>query len=244
MPLSRSLPILTVTLLALAMATGLLLGSADNLPERGARILQWIAEREGFGWWFLWLALVFGVGIGILPKALPIMASGALFGLWQGTLLWITALPLAATAGFLIGRHLLSRPLREWVERRYTLAALDREMAQRGWLPVLLLWLSPLVPFTLISYAFGLSRIRFRAYLGATVGSFPTAFAYCQAGSAAGDLVTLLARPAPMDGTAQLLSLALLGLAATLAVVAGILFIAFRRGGSRGLQPGPKPADS
>ena len=56
---------------------------------------------------------------------------------------------------------------------------------------VFLLRLSPLVPYVLLNYVLGVSRIGFRDYMVGWAGQVPLIAGYVYAGKAAGDLATL-----------------------------------------------------
>lgn len=65
------------------------------------------------------------------------------------------------------------------------LLALDKRVAEEGWKVVVLLRLSPLVPFSMLNYFLGVTRLSFRAYLIATaIGMIPGILLYTYLGSA------------------------------------------------------------
>ena len=93
--------------------------------------------------------------------------------------------------------------------------ALDKAIGARGANIVLLTRLSPLFPFNLLNYAYGLTKIKFRPYILASwVGMMPATLAYVYAGHLAGGYATSTALP---QGPQLLLQG--LGLVATFAVV-------------------------
>lgn len=121
------------------------------------------------------------------------VGAGALLGVGPG----VIAVSLGATAGasasFLAGRFLA----RGWVERRLQgsprFAALDEAVAREGWKIVLLTRLSPVFPFNLLNYAFGLTRIRFWEYAWTTwVGMLPGSLMYVYIGSTFRDVAAAL----------------------------------------------------
>ena len=134
-----------------------------------------------------WGAVVFVAGYAALcllpaPKALLTALGGVLFGLWLGALLsWIAALTGAA-AGFGLGRALgrdaVDRLTRGRVERA------DRLLAQHGFGAVLAARLTPVLPFTVLNYAAGLTGVRWRHYvLGSALGMVPGSLAYSALGA-------------------------------------------------------------
>jgi len=151
-----------------------------------------------------------------IPGSLLTLAAGALFGLAAGTAWTLLGATLGAALAFLVSRHLA----RDAVERRLgshpKLAAVDRAVAQEGRKVVLLLRLSPVFPFAALNYILGLTSIRFRDYLPASlVGMAPGTFMYVYAGYAAGEVAGGVAGAG--KGTGYYVMLAL-GLLATLAV--------------------------
>jgi uncharacterized membrane protein YdjX (TVP38/TMEM64 family) len=81
---------------------------------------------------------------------------------------------LGATAAFLVGKTLL----RGWIERRIAayprFQAIDRVVGEQGFKIVLLVRLSPLFPFNLLNYAFGLTKVRLWQYvLASWIGMLP-----------------------------------------------------------------------
>ena len=66
------------------------------------------------------------------------------------------------------------------------LARLDSEIAAHGWKLVGLLRLSPFAPFSMASYAFSMTQVRFSAYLLGTIGVLPPLFAFVYTGSISG----------------------------------------------------------
>lgn len=124
-----------------------------------------------------------------IPGTLLTCAGGFLFGALPTAVAVSVGSTLGACAAFLVGRYVA----RDWVQRRLQgyprLAAIDTALSEGGWQAVLLLRLSPLVPYTLLNYACGLSRLRFRDFAWASwVGMMPGTLMYAYLGSAARNL--------------------------------------------------------
>jgi uncharacterized membrane protein YdjX (TVP38/TMEM64 family) len=165
--------------------------------------------------------------VAFVPGSLLTLAAGALFGLAGGTAVAFVAATLGAAAAFLVSRYLA----RQVVERRLAgndrFAAIDRAVAGQGRRIVLLLRLSPLVPFNLLNYALGLTRVRFADYLVASVGMLPGTLLYAYYGKVIGE-VALLAGGGALPKGAGYYALLGIGLAATIAVTALLTRIARR----------------
>lgn len=120
-----------------------------------------------------------------VPKNVATAAAGVLFGIAGGSALaWVGA-TLGALAAFglarALGRDLTSRLLRG------RLAAADTALGDRGFVAVLLARLVPVVPFTAVNYASGVTGVRFVPYLTATMlGMVPGTLAYAALGAYSG----------------------------------------------------------
>lgn len=98
-----------------------------------------------------------------LPAAtLLTAAAGALFGLWEGTLLVSFASSIGATLAFLASRYVF----REAVQRRFgkRLRAVSKGMQREGSLYLLTLRLVPVIPFFAINLLMGLTEIPTRTF--------------------------------------------------------------------------------
>jgi uncharacterized membrane protein YdjX (TVP38/TMEM64 family) len=187
--------------------------------ELGALIPRFTAWVDGLG---VWGPVVFVLGyalaaVAFVPGSLLTLAAGAIFGLGKGTALVLVAATLGASAAFLVSRYVA----RGFVERRLAgnrrFAAIDRAIGSEGRKIVLLLRLSPVVPFNLLNYALGLTRVRFTDYVVASIGMLPGTLLYVYYGKVAGDVARLASGAAVQRGPAYYGVLAL-GLVATIVV--------------------------
>jgi uncharacterized membrane protein YdjX (TVP38/TMEM64 family) len=172
-------------------------------------VTEWLAT---FLEWVRSLGLLGAVLVGglYLPACLlflpgsPIsLAAGFLFGVAIGSVTVSIGSTLGATAAFLAGRTLA----RDFVARRLAghrrFSALDQAVAEQGFKIVLLMRLSPLFPFNLLNYAFGLTRVTLPQYvLASWIGMLPGTVAYVYLGSAARSLSEIIAGRV-QGGTAQ-----------------------------------------
>jgi uncharacterized membrane protein YdjX (TVP38/TMEM64 family) len=80
------------------------------------------------------------------------------------------------------------------VARSPAFAAIDRAVEREGFKIVLLTRLSPIFPYNLLNYAYGLTRVSLRDYvLASWIGMMPAALLYVYLGSAAKSLADLAA---------------------------------------------------
>ena len=154
-----------------------------------------------------------------IPGALLTFSGGALYGVFWGSIYVIIASTLGAIIAFLIGRHFA----RGWVSKQLQghpkFEAIDSVVAQNGLKIVFLTRLSPIFPFNLLNYAFGITCVSLSDYVLGSVGMFPGSVMYVYIGSLAGDL-TSLGMAEAMDSQVQLLQWAIkiVGLLATIGV--------------------------
>ncbi|KAJ8598727.1 hypothetical protein CTAYLR_010222 [Chrysophaeum taylorii] len=122
---------------------------------------------------YAYFGLVYVVAEVLALPAVPLTASaGYLFGAVQGTAVVLCAATVAAAISFLVGRFLL----RGWVEsvaaESPQFRAIDRAVEREGFKIILLLRLSPIFPFALSNYFYGLTAVEFGPYLAATLLGF------------------------------------------------------------------------
>lgn len=128
----------------------------------------------------------------LLPGSILTLGAGVLFGVAKGTFTVSIASTLGATCAFLVGRYLA----RDWIGKKIAgndiFKAIDDAVAAEGWKIVGLTRLSPIFPFNLLNYAFGLTQVKLKHYfLASWIGMLPGTVMYVYIGSLAGDLATL-----------------------------------------------------
>src|SRR5262245_27459225 len=118
-----------------------------------------------------------------VPGALFALAGGILFGPVWGTILNLAGATLGATGAFFVARYVAADWVREKAGAR--LERLIKGVEAEGWRFVALTRLMPLIPFNLLNYALGLTRIPVVSYLLASlVCMLPGALAYTWLGYA------------------------------------------------------------
>jgi len=90
------------------------------------------------------------------------------------------------------GRYLAREWVAAMIRGNQKFEAIDAAVAQEGWKIVGLTRLSPVFPFNLLNYAFGLTQVSLKHYfLASWIGMLPGTVMYVYIGSLAGDLATL-----------------------------------------------------
>jgi uncharacterized membrane protein YdjX (TVP38/TMEM64 family) len=168
----------------------------------------------------------FGVAA-FVPATVFAVAGGALFGFSRGVAYSIVGGGLGACAAFLLGRHLLRNVFARRLAESPQLVAIDRAVAANGLRILLLLRLSPIMPFNLMNYALGVSTVRLRDFVFALVGMLPGTIVAAYAGQVAGEALALAGQTQPVWNSSYVAAL-IVGLAATI-VAAIVLAITARR---------------
>ncbi len=161
------------------------------VQETLRQVLYWVQEQGAWGPLIFILIYILAT-ILFIPGWMLTLGAGVLFGILKGSAYVITGATLGATAAFLLGRYLA----RDWVAKKIAhnkkFAAIDEAVGRDGWKIVGLTRLSPIFPFNLLNYAFGLTNVSFLHYFFASlVGMIPGTVMYVYIGSLVGDLATL-----------------------------------------------------
>jgi uncharacterized membrane protein YdjX (TVP38/TMEM64 family) len=134
--------------------------------------------------WVLFAGAVTVVAlVGIIPGSLLGIAAGALYGVVIGFLTSAIGIVAGAFVAFLLSRSLMRPWIAAALGKRARLNAFDNLVTEGSWRVVALLRVSPVMPFSLTSYALGLSGIATRDYLTGTLASLPALLGYVVIGA-------------------------------------------------------------
>ncbi|RJG21582.1 TVP38/TMEM64 family protein [Massilia cavernae] len=163
------------------------------------------------------IVIYFAICVAVAALSVPgativILAGGAMFGLFLGTLIVSFATTIGATLAFLASRHLL----RDWVRKRFGkgLAAVDAGVASDGAYYLLTLRLGPMFPFILVNLLMGLTAMRTWTYYWVSqLGMLPITLAFVNAGTQLGRIEAMsdLVSPAVLASLALLAVVPLAG---------------------------------
>jgi uncharacterized membrane protein YdjX (TVP38/TMEM64 family) len=137
----------------------------------------------------------------LLPGSILTLGAGFAYGPVYGTLLVMLASNMGAILAFLLGRTVLRDRVARRISSDARFSAVDAAVGAQGFRVVLLLRLSPLFPFNLLNYALGLTRVRLRDYVLASVpGMFPGTLLYVYLGSLVTSVSQLTSGQRPDSG--------------------------------------------
>ncbi|MFN8628406.1 MAG: TVP38/TMEM64 family protein [Candidatus Binatia bacterium] len=185
---ARRLLVATAVLCALVVVT-----KGLRVPEYLLVLVGWVRNAGWVGVGVFMLVYV-AATVGFIPGTILTLGAGFAYGVVAGTaIVWIAA-NVGAVLAFVLGRTLA----RNWVAARIAtnprFAAIDRAVGREGLKIVFLVRLSPVFPFNLLNYAFGLTRVSLRDYLlGSLVGMLPGTILYVYLGSLITNLSTVAA---------------------------------------------------
>ncbi len=195
----RTLLTMAVLVVALPLVYGLTPLGAWTLA-----FVDWLRGAGPLGMAAYLLAFVLS-GVAAMPASWALMAAGFLYGPATGVGLGWLGAQGAAWACFALARA---------ARRPGEATPLDRALARRGFAAVVLVRVSPLSPYHLVSYALGASRVAARVFVPASgLGSLPPAVVWVLAGAALPELAAIVQGGA-MPG-AGLVATALLTVGAT-----------------------------
>ncbi len=122
-----------------------------------------------------------------VPGTILTIAAGAMFGLGVGMVTVSIGSTVGASLAFLISRYVARDKVAVMAGQNRRFAAIDQAIDEGGWKIVALVRLSPVTPFSLENYLFGLTRICFWPYvLASWLAMLPGTFLYVYLGHVAG----------------------------------------------------------
>ena len=186
--------------------------------------LEW---TESLGVWAPIVTVVLYVLACVLmvPGSIITIAAGFLFGLLWGTIVVSISSTVGACAAFLIGRTVARGWVQQKVANRPKFKAIDEAVGEQGFKIVLLTRLSPIFPFNLLNYAYGLTKVKFWKYAVASwLGMLPGTVMFVYFGTAARSLTEIAAGDSQDQLTTRIFLV--LGLIVAIAVVVFVTHVA------------------
>lgn len=157
-----------IVLICLVILVWLLLPLRDWLQAFG----EWARSLGAAGVALISIAYVLGTLL-LIPGFPMTLAVAIVFGWWAIAICFLGGL-LAAAISFMLARHLARDLVKRLLEKHPVVRAADSVARDETFKTILLARLTPLTPFAMENYAFGVTGARFGAYLLATaVGIVP-----------------------------------------------------------------------
>lgn len=158
-----------------------------DFPAMLNSALNWI-EGLGVVGMVVFVILYVVACVFVSPGSVLTLGAGAIYGLPIGFALVSIGSTLGAGATFVIGRYLA----RDWVAKKVsgnrTFSLMDDAVAQQGWKIVFLTRLTPLIPFNVQNYGYGLTRVSLLPYIAASwIGMMPGTVLFTYVGTLGGE---------------------------------------------------------
>jgi len=139
----------------------------EMLRDEVLMVQGWIQASGEWGELLFLLGYVIAIVL-LVPGSALAIAAGLAYGS-RGVPLAIVAATIGASLTFLISRRFLRDSIRKRTGHSALLHAIERAVSEGGFRAVSLIRFSPIVPFNLQNYLFGITDVPFRQYLAATV---------------------------------------------------------------------------
>ena len=132
---------------------------------------QWV---NGFSDWirhlglagaFIFIGVYALAAVLFLPGAIFTIAAGLVYGVVGGTAVALAGATFGASLAFLIARYLAPQRIEKFTQKNKKFGAIDDAIGDEGWKIVGLLRLSPLIPFNVSNYFYGVDLDRILALL-------------------------------------------------------------------------------
>lgn len=152
----------------------------------------------------------------LLPTSVPILLAGYWFGFWVGSSTTLLATTIAFICAFALGHKRGRVAMSEQLEKYPRLKNLEQTLSSDGWRFVILMRLSPIVPYHIQNYWYGMSSMHFWPCLTATlIGKTPNVLATV----AIGTIWTSLQEDGSASGNTMILIISVLATVLLLALV-------------------------
>lgn len=185
-------------LIAVLVAILIVTAKYFNIQELLKRALLWI---DSFGFWtpVAFIVIYNLATVLFVPGSIVTMGGGLIFGVVWGSVYVFIAATLGAISAFLIGRYLSRDWVAKLLEKHPNFKAIDEAVAREGFKIVFLTRLSPVFPFNLLNYAFGVTKVSLKDYFFGSIGMIPGTVMYVYLGSLACDCAALKTASQPTN---------------------------------------------
>jgi uncharacterized membrane protein YdjX (TVP38/TMEM64 family) len=145
---------------------------------------DWISQVGVIGI-FIFIAVYAAATVLLAPGAILTIGAGFAFGLWKGFLAVSGGATLGAALAFLVARFIARDRIEAMTRQNDKFQRIDNAIGKQGAKLIFLLRLSPVIPFNLSNYFYGLTAVRFWPYvLASWIGMMPGTFLYVYIGTA------------------------------------------------------------
>jgi len=186
----------------------------------------WVAHM-GVAGIFIFIGVYTVATVLLAPGSILTIGAGFAFGLWKGFLAVSAGSTLGAALAFLVARFIARSRVEAIAKGNDKFQRIDKAIGKEGAKLIFLLRLSPVIPFNLSNYFYGLTSVRFWPYvLASWIGMIPGTFLYVYIGTAGRAAVSAAATGEAVERGWQYWTFVSVGLAATVTVTVWVTKIA------------------
>ena len=190
--------ILRLAIVATIVAAVVLLRTLP-LAEWLSTVELWVGQRPLAGPLTYIVAAIISV-IALTPGWISMTLAGLLFGFVPGMVYALIATTIGSALALLVGRTVARRWVERSIEGNERMLALDEALEDQAFTIVVLTRLALIIPFNVLNYAYGLTRISAGVFAAATAaGMLPIVAAYAYLGSVARDVGDVLSGESRLD---------------------------------------------
>ena len=137
----------------------------------------------------LYFAFVYIIAVVfILPASWLSLLAGYLYGPYLGTLIIFISAFIGASISFLLSKQLLSLKIQKIIGRFSKLSLLEKILKKAGLKLIILSRLSPIFPFSILNYFYGLNKISYKDFSISLFFILPGSYLYSSIGGIANNL--------------------------------------------------------
>jgi len=187
---------------------------------------DWVGQMGVVGI-FIFIIVYAVATVLLAPGSVLTIGAGFAFGLWKGFVAVSAGSTLGAALAFLVARFIARDKIEAIAQRNEKFRRIDNAIGKQGAKLILLLRLSPVIPFNLSNYFYGLTGVRFWPYvLASWIGMMPGTFLYVYIGTAGKAAASAAAGGEAMKHGWQYWTFMSVGLVATIIVTIWVTKIA------------------
>jgi uncharacterized membrane protein YdjX (TVP38/TMEM64 family) len=186
----------------------------------------WVAHT-GVAGIFVFIGVYAVATVLLAPGSVLTVGAGFAFGLWKGFLAVSAGSTLGAALSFIVARFVARDKVEAIARGNEKFQRIDNAIGKQGAKLVFLLRLSPVIPFNLSNYFYGLTSVKFWPYLLASwIGMIPGTFLYVYIGTAGQAAVSAAAGGNAVEHGWQYWTFMSVGLVATVTATVWVTIIA------------------
>src|SRR6266487_6193366 len=187
---------------------------------------DWVGQMGVVGI-FIFIIVYAVATVLLAPGSVLTIGAGFAFGLWKGFIAVSAGSTLGAALAFLVARFIARERVAAIAQRNEKFRNIDEAIGKQGPKLIFLLRLSPVIPFNLSNYFYGLTGVKFWPYLLASwIGMMPGTFLYVYIGTAGKAAVAATAGAEAARHSREYWALTSIGLVATIIVTICVTRIA------------------